>query len=51
MPDINLCDELFIDLSQPGHQEASVPLRVQLCEDKLLLTVSPGANLLTRQRW
>jgi hypothetical protein len=46
MLDVNLYDELPIDLSQPGHQAASVPLRVQLCEDKLLLTVTPGADLL-----
>ena len=45
MRDAGPSHELLIDLPYPGHQAVSGPLRVQLCEDKLLLTVTPGADL------
>jgi hypothetical protein len=44
MRDASPSHALVIDLPHPGHQAESGPLRVQLCEDKLLLTVSPGAD-------
>jgi hypothetical protein len=45
MLDASPSHELLIDLPHPGYQVVSGPLRVQLGEDKLLLTVPPGADL------
>jgi hypothetical protein len=44
MSDGNLAHDLPVWIPQPLDQGSAMPLRLHFCDDKLMLTVSPGAN-------
>jgi len=44
MSDISPAHHLPVWIPQPLDQGSAMPLRLHFCDDKLLLTVSPGAD-------
>jgi hypothetical protein len=44
MPEVCVSNELLVWIPQHLPAEDPVPLRLHLCEDKLLMTVSPGTD-------
>jgi hypothetical protein len=46
MSDVSLAHDLSVWIPQPLEQGSIMPLRLQFCHDKLMMTVSPGADTL-----
>jgi hypothetical protein len=44
MSDVSLANDLLVWIPEHLPSRSAVPLRLQFCEDKLTMTVSPGAD-------